>query len=84
MPDQGRLERLSSVTANSVMSIQRVFHRSRVGRFTVIELDSLRAELTQEIAFQPAYLYADNLDRVIEDLRIRLDPNKSSRDDNGS
>jgi Holliday junction resolvase RusA-like endonuclease len=59
-------------TANGVMSVQRFFHRSRVGRFTVIELDSLRAELKQEMTAQPACPGADDLDRAILDLRTRL------------
>ncbi|HEY1759655.1 MAG TPA: RusA family crossover junction endodeoxyribonuclease [Bryobacteraceae bacterium] len=59
-------------TAKGVMSVQRLFHRSRVGRFTVIELDSLRAELNQEMTAQPACPGADDLDRAMLDLRTRL------------
>jgi hypothetical protein len=36
--------------ANGVMSVQRVFHRSRVGRFPVIELDAIRVEFEQQAA----------------------------------
>jgi len=60
-------------TANGVMSVQRVFHRSRVGRFDVIEIDSLRAELKQEIADQPSCPDDKNLDRAIRDLCTPLD-----------
>jgi hypothetical protein len=60
-------------TANGVMPVRRLFHRSREGRFTVRELDSLRGELKQEMAAQLACPDADNLGRAILDLRARLD-----------
>jgi Holliday junction resolvase RusA-like endonuclease len=39
--------------AKSVMSIQRVFHRSRITRFQVIELDALRMIVNQLAAGEP-------------------------------
>lgn len=36
--------------AKGVMSIQRVFHRSRVTRFPVVEVDALRQRLEQQVA----------------------------------
>jgi hypothetical protein len=36
--------------AKGVMSIQRVFHRSRVTRFPVVEVDALRQRLQQQAA----------------------------------
>jgi hypothetical protein len=40
-------------TAKSVMSVQRVFHRSRVTRFPVIELGALRETLERQAATEP-------------------------------
>jgi hypothetical protein len=37
-------------TSNGVMSVQRAFHRSRIGRFPVMELLALQTELEQQIA----------------------------------
>jgi hypothetical protein len=40
--------------ANGVMSIQRVFHRSRVTRFPAVEVDALRQMLEQQAAAEAA------------------------------
>lgn len=40
-------------TAKNVMSVQRVFHRSRITRFRVVELDVLREMVERQAAAEP-------------------------------
>lgn len=57
--------------AKRFMPIQRVFHRSRVTKFPVVELDALRAALEAEMAAEPPSPEAEELRREMAELRER-------------
>jgi hypothetical protein len=52
-----------------MMSVQRVFHRSRVGRFPVVELTDIRAQLEGEISSQAPNADTEELNRLIAEIR---------------
>jgi Holliday junction resolvase RusA-like endonuclease len=45
---------LDYYAANGIMSVQRVFHRSRLRGFKVVELADVRAELAEQVKDEPA------------------------------
>jgi hypothetical protein len=55
--------------AQYVMSVQRLFHRTRLGKFTVLELDALRAELAARIASEPVSSMDEEIDSLIAETR---------------
>lgn len=57
--------------AKRLMPIQRVFHRSRVTKFPVVELGALRTALDAEMAAEPPSPETEELRREMAELRER-------------
>ena len=59
--------------ANYFMSVQRVFHRSRLGRFKVLDLEAFRSELEAEMACEPPTAELIELEKSIAELRAAVE-----------